>query len=170
MNKLVAPNDLVAPKVTTGALPASRKVFARPDAAPDLHVPLREIVLSEASGEPPLPVYDTSGPYTDESVTIDVEKGLSRTRVEWVRERGGVESYDGRPIKPVDNGNVSGKHLARAFPAPAQSAALPRPPDRPLPGPSASRHRLPVRRCRPRASCTGPAGVTTRWRAPRRRP
>ena len=111
-----APNDLVTPKVTTGALPASRKVFARPDAAPDLRVPVREIVLSEASGEPPLPVYDTSGPYTDESVTIDVEKGLPRTRVEWVRERGGVEDYDGRPIKPVDNGNVSGKHLARAFP------------------------------------------------------
>ena len=104
------------PKVTTGALPASRKVFATPDAAPDLRVPLREIVLSEASGEPPLPVYDTSGPYTDDDVTIDVEKGLSRARVEWVRERGGVEDYDGRPIKPVDNGNVSGKHLARAFP------------------------------------------------------
>src|SRR6187431_2965209 len=116
MNKLVAPNDLTAPKVTTGALPASRKIFATPGAAPDLRVPLREIVLSEAAGEPPLPVYDTSGPYTDETVTIDVEKGLSRARVEWVRERGGVEEYDGRPIQPVDNGNVSGKHLARNFP------------------------------------------------------
>ena len=116
MNKSVAPSDLVAPKVTTGPLPASRKVFATPDAAPDLRVPLREIVLSEAAGEPPLPVYDTSGPYTDDTIAIDVEKGLPRTRVEWVRERGGVEEYDGRPIKPVDNGNVSGKHLARAFP------------------------------------------------------
>ena len=76
MNKSVAPSDLVTPKVTTGALPASRKVFAKPDAAPDLRVPLREIVLSEASGEPPLPVYDTSGPYTDDNVAIDVEKGL----------------------------------------------------------------------------------------------
>ena len=47
---------------------------------------------------------------------IDVEKGLKRARIEWVRERGGVEEYDGRPIKPVDNGNVSGKHLARNFP------------------------------------------------------
>jgi phosphomethylpyrimidine synthase len=87
-----------------------------PTLAPDLRVPLREIVLSEAAGEPPLPVYDTSGPYTDDTVTIDVEKGLSAPRVEWVRERGGVEDYDGRPIKAVDNGNVSGKHLARAFP------------------------------------------------------
>ena len=47
---------------------------------------------------------------------IDVENGLKRTRIEWVKERGGVEEYDGRPIKPVDNGNVSGKHLARNFP------------------------------------------------------
>src|SRR5262249_12345971 len=46
----------------------------------------------------------------------DVEHGLKRARVEWVRERGGVEEYDGRDIKPVDNGNASGKHLARAFP------------------------------------------------------
>src|SRR5581483_6765269 len=107
---------LVTPKVTTGPLPASRKVYARPEMAPDLRVPVREIVLSEASGEPPLPVYDTTGPYTDNDVAIDVEQGLKRPRVEWVKERGGVEEYDGRPIKPVDNGNVTGKHLARAFP------------------------------------------------------
>jgi phosphomethylpyrimidine synthase len=104
------------PKVTTGALPASRKVYSVPDAAPDLRVPLREIVLDASSGEPPLPVYDTTGPYTDPDVTIDVEKGLPRTRIEWVKERGGVEQYDGRPIQPVDNGNVSGTHLARNFP------------------------------------------------------
>src|SRR6185295_12338275 len=75
-----------------------------------------EIVLSEGAGEPNLPVYDTSGVYTDSDVAIDVEAGLKRARIEWVKERGGVEEYDGRPIKPVDNGNVSGKHLARAFP------------------------------------------------------
>ena len=45
-----------------------------------------------------------------------MEKGLARTRIAWVKERGGVEQYDGRPIKPVDNGNVTGKHLARNFP------------------------------------------------------
>ena len=52
----------------------------------------------------------------DPDVTIDVEKGLARTRIEWVKERGGVEQYQGRPIQPVDNGNVTGKHLARNFP------------------------------------------------------
>ena len=55
-----------------------------------------------------------------------VEKGLKRARVEWVRERGGVEEYQGRPIQPVDNGNVSGKHLARNFPnTPRPMRALP---------------------------------------------
>lgn len=116
MNKPIAPADLETPKVTTGPLTGSRKIYANPDAAPDLRVPLREIVLSEASGEPPLPVYDTSGPYTDNDVAIDVEKGLKRSRIEWVKERGGVEEYEGRPIKPVDNGNATGKHLARQFP------------------------------------------------------
>ena len=108
--------DLVTPKVTTGPLAASRKVYASPDSAPDLRVPIREIALHESSGEPPLPVYDTTGPYTDPNVVIDVEKGLARPRIAWVKERGGVEEYDGRPIQPVDNGNATGKYLARNFP------------------------------------------------------
>ncbi|HZD27732.1 MAG TPA: phosphomethylpyrimidine synthase ThiC [Xanthobacteraceae bacterium] len=108
--------NIATPKVTTGPLPGSRKVYARPDAAPELRVPVREIVLTEAAAEPSVPVYDTTGPYTDPDVTIEVEQGLARTRIEWVKERGGVEQYDGRPIQPVDNGNVSGKHLARNFP------------------------------------------------------
>ena len=108
--------NVTVPKVTTGPLSASRKVYSSPEAAPDLKVPHREIALHESSGEAPLPVYDTTGPYTDETVAIDVEKGLARHRIEWVKERGGVEEYEGRPIKPVDNGNVSGKHLARNFP------------------------------------------------------
>ncbi len=107
---------VTTPKVTTGSLPASRKVYVAPEAAPDLRVPIREIMLDPSSGEPPLPVYDTTGPYSDPDFTVDVEKGLPRTRLAWVKERGGVEEYQGRPIKPVDNGNVSGKHLARDFP------------------------------------------------------
>ena len=117
MNKPVTAADLVTPKVTTGPIVGSRKIYSQPDAAPDLRVPLREIVLDRRSpSEPPLPVYDTTGVYTDNDVAIDVEKGLKRTRIEWVKERGGVEEYEGRPIKPVDNGNVIGKHLARNFP------------------------------------------------------
>ncbi len=116
MNKPLAETDLATPKVTTGPIAGSRKIYARPDAAPDLKVPLREIVLDASSGEPPLPVYDPSGPYTDPEATIDVQRGLPRAREKWVRERGGVEQYDGRPIQPIDNGNVTGRHLARNFP------------------------------------------------------
>src|SRR6201994_4802252 len=92
--------DTTVPAVTTGPLPSSRKIFATPTAAPDLRVPLREIILSEKAGEPNLPVYDTSGPYTDPNVTIDVNSGLQRSRIEWVKERGGVEEYFGGDIKP----------------------------------------------------------------------
>src|ERR1700730_589412 len=108
--------DFAIPKVTTGPLPASRKVYAKPDAAPDLRVPVREILLTEAAGEAAFPVYDTTGPYTDPNVTIDVERGLSRERSAWVRARGGIEDYEGRSVTAEDNGNVSGKHTARSFP------------------------------------------------------
>ncbi len=130
MNKPVTSADLVTPKVTTGPLSASRKVYSIPESAPDLRVPIREIILSKESGEAPLPVYDTTGPYTDNDIAIDVEKGLKRTRIEWVKQRGGVEEYEGRPIKPVDNGNVTGKHLARNFPntpKPWRAASFPSP-------------------------------------------
>ncbi len=116
MNKPISPADLVTPKVTTGPIIGSRKAYTVPEAAPDLRVPIREIVLDPSANEPPVAVYDSSGVYTDNNAAVDVEKGLKRARVEWVRERGGIEEYDGRPIQPVDNGNVSGKHLARNFP------------------------------------------------------
>src|SRR5690242_10748850 len=116
MNKPFAESDFATPKVTTGPIAGSRKGYTAPEAAPDLRVPRREIALTEAAGEPPVPVYDPSGPYTEGDAAIEVEKGLKRARIEWVRERGGVEEYEGRPIKPVDNGNASGKHLARNFP------------------------------------------------------
>src|ERR1700736_3468026 len=115
MNKPFPESDFATPKVTTGPIAGSRKAYTAPQAAPDLRVPRREIVLTEA-GEPPVPVYDPSGPYTEGDAAIEVEKGLKRARLEWVREGGGVEEYDGRPLKPVDNGNASGKHLARNFP------------------------------------------------------
>src|SRR5581483_6186868 len=114
----IRPNpDTTLPAVTTGPLPSSRKIFSTPDAASDLRVPLREIMLSPSADEPNLPVYDTSGPYTDPNVVIDVNKGLARHRIAWVKERGGVEEYQGRTIKPEDNGNVGASHAAKAFTA-----------------------------------------------------
>jgi phosphomethylpyrimidine synthase len=98
-------NIISTPKVTTGALPASQKIYITPEEAPDISVPLREITQSVAT-EPKIRVYDTTGPYTDPTVAIDVSKGLARVRRGWVLARGGVEEYAGRPIQPIDNGNV----------------------------------------------------------------
>jgi phosphomethylpyrimidine synthase len=130
MNKPLAESDFATPKVTTGPIAGSRKVYSAPEAAPDLRVPYREIALSEGAGEEPVRVYDPSGVYTDSDAAIEVERGLKRARVEWVKERGGVEEYEGRPLKPVDNGNASGKHLARSFPntpRPMRAVSVPSP-------------------------------------------
>ncbi len=102
--------------VTTGPLPASKKIYISPKEAPDIEVPVREIQLSEGANEPNVRVYDPSGPYTDEAVAINVETGLARPREAWITERGGVERTVGRDVKPEDNGNVDGAHLTRTFP------------------------------------------------------
>src|SRR3979490_1139948 len=107
--------DTTLPAVTTGPLPSSRKIFVTPDEAPDVRVPLREMILGTAPGCHPRPVYDPSGPYPDPAVTIDVNAGLLRNRIAWVKERGGVEEYQGRDIKPEDNGNVGAAHAAKSF-------------------------------------------------------
>ncbi|MEL7111672.1 MAG: phosphomethylpyrimidine synthase, partial [Pseudomonadota bacterium] len=80
MNKPVDQSEFETPEVTTGTLPSSRKVYTHPKADPSLSVPRRMIDLHPSANEPPVPVYDTSGPYSDPSVTIDVEKGLARPR------------------------------------------------------------------------------------------
>jgi phosphomethylpyrimidine synthase len=116
MNKPVDQAEFETPEVTTGPLPSSRKVYTHPKADPSLSVPRRMIDLHPSANEPPVPVYDTSGPYSDPSVTIDVEKGLARHRTDWVLERGHVEAYEGRDVKPEDNGGATGKYLAREFP------------------------------------------------------
>lgn len=104
------------PDVTTGPLPASTKIFLAGDIHPDIRVPLRQITLHPTSGEPPVNVYDASGPYTDPQATIAIDQGLTRHRTAWVEARGDVEAYDGRAIKPEDNGFVSAEKLTPAFP------------------------------------------------------
>ena len=81
-------------------LPSSRKIYVE-GSRPDLRVPMREIALADTptsfGGEknPPVIVYDTSGPYTDPAVRIDVRQGLPAVREGWVLERGDVERLDG---------------------------------------------------------------------------
>jgi len=116
MNKHIPQSEFKTPEVTTGPLPASRKTYVAGEVHKDIRVPVREIDLHRSANEPPLPVYDPTGPYTDPNVAIDVEKGLARARTQWVKRRSDVETYDGRDVKPEDNGGAAGKYLARAFP------------------------------------------------------
>ncbi|ANI78016.1 MULTISPECIES: phosphomethylpyrimidine synthase ThiC [Sphingobium] len=86
-------------RVTTGPIRGSRKIHVGP-----LKVAMREIDLEPGSGEPPVRVYDTSGPYTDPNARIDIMAGLPQLRRDWIIGRGDVEEYDARVIKPEDNG------------------------------------------------------------------
>jgi len=92
--------------VTTGPLPASTKIHVRGTLHPEIAVPLREIALEPSANEPPVRVYDTSGPYSDPAASIDINLGLPRLRDAWVEARDDVERYEGRQIKPEDNGII----------------------------------------------------------------
>ncbi|HEX8044648.1 phosphomethylpyrimidine synthase ThiC [Rhizobium sp.] len=106
----------VTPTVTTGPLPASRKIYIPGDIHPDIRVPMREISLHPTAGEPPVIVYDSSGPYTIEGADIRIEQGLADLRRDWVLARGDVEAYQGRHVRPEDNGFASGERLTPEFP------------------------------------------------------
>lgn len=101
----------------------SKKVYVE-GSRPDIKVPMREIKLSPTTGafgeeeNPPLRVYDTSGFYTDSDYPIDIRKGLAPIRRSWVLEREDVEEYDGREIKPEDNGykKVESQSNTEVFP------------------------------------------------------
>jgi len=108
--------NAITPTVTEGPLPASRKVYKSGKLHPFVRVPMREISVHPTSGEQPVTVYDTSGPYTDPNVKIEITKGLSRHRETWLEAAGDVERYDGRHVKPEDNGFVTGDKLTPEFP------------------------------------------------------
>jgi phosphomethylpyrimidine synthase len=101
MNKPVLNPSSLA--ITRGSLPGSRKIHID-------GVPFREVVLS--GGEAPVHLYDTSGPYTDDAVAIDIERGLKYRRESWIRARGDVEEYEGRTRKPEDDGLKRGELLS----------------------------------------------------------
>ena len=92
--------------VTTGAIRGSNKVHVRVPGGAGINVAMREINLEPSSGEPPLRVYDTSGPYTDPAVTIDIAKGLAPLRRAWQLARGDAEEYAPRDVRPEDNGQL----------------------------------------------------------------
>jgi phosphomethylpyrimidine synthase len=92
--------------VTTGPIRGSRKIHVAVPSSPDVRVAMREIVLDPSCSEPPLRVYDTSGPYTDPRAKIDINAGLPQLRRAWIEARGDVESYEAREIRPEDNGQL----------------------------------------------------------------
>ncbi len=102
--------------VTHGPLPASEKFYVPGERLGGIGVPMRRIRVHESANEAPLTVYDTSGIYTDPAAHIDIDAGLPRIREGWIEARGDTEFYQGREIKPEDNGNVADEKLVPQFP------------------------------------------------------
>jgi phosphomethylpyrimidine synthase len=104
-------------------LPNSKRVYAQGAIHADVRVPMREIELAPTKGmngrievNEPVRVYDTSGPWGDVEFQGSVEVGLPALRSNWIRARGDVEEYNGRPVQPIDDGYLSEQHrgLSRA--------------------------------------------------------
>jgi phosphomethylpyrimidine synthase len=99
--------------MTTDPFPASSKKYLNGSLFPEIRVPYREIkqhpsksyTTGKETENPVIPVYDTSGPYTDPDVVIDVTRGLSPIRKTWIDSRNDTEWYEGRSIQTVDDGH-----------------------------------------------------------------
>ena len=102
--------------VTTGPLTGSKKIYYSPADRADIRVPFREIALDPSANEPPVRVYDASGPYTEVDAAIDLGAGLRFARP-WLATREGLETYQGRDVRPEDNGDAVGDRLVPPCPA-----------------------------------------------------
>jgi len=113
--------------LTRAPFPASRKIHLT-GSRPDLQVPLREVSLT--NGETVV-LYDTSGPYTDPTVAIDVRQGLPSLRAGWIADRGDTEAYAGRAPQALDDGAKHAERVADSLAAlRAEAEALQRTPRR----------------------------------------
>jgi len=102
--------------IPTGERAGSRKVYVAGELYPDIRVPFREVAVHASANEPPVTIYDSSGPYTDPTVTIDIKRGLPHVKSSWQRDRGDIAPVaNPREVKPEDNGHASGRHLAPRF-------------------------------------------------------
>jgi phosphomethylpyrimidine synthase len=113
---MIALKDSIEPH-SSEQLPASKKVFVAGKLHPELRVPMREIEVSDTKSytgaiekNAPVRVYDCSGSWGDPAFTGTSDEGLPALRRDWILKRGDVEEYDGREVKPQDNGYLSGKH------------------------------------------------------------
>ncbi|MEI9892436.1 MAG: phosphomethylpyrimidine synthase ThiC [Chthoniobacter sp.] len=117
---MIAPKDSLEPH-SLDQLPASTRVYLEGSIHPEVRVPVREIALTptrtvSGATEPnaPVRVYDCSGPWGDPDFTGTSDEGLPALRASWIAARQDVEAYDGREVKPQDNGYLSGKHAEYA--------------------------------------------------------
>lgn len=134
--------DAKVDEAATKPFAKSRKIYVQ-GSRPDIQVPFREISLSDTPSSfggdtnPPVVVYDTSGPYTDPNVEIDIRNGLPALRAQWIAERNDTEQLDGptstfgqqrltdpalaemrfnlhrKPLRAKPGKNVSQMHYAR---------------------------------------------------------
>src|SRR5271154_3039070 len=100
----------------TKPFPNSQKVHIEAPGG-KVRVAMREITQAPTrdfqgrlTQNPPLRVYDTSGPYTDPAAKIDIRAGLKPIRAEWISQRGDTETYAGREVQPRDNGYLTRGH------------------------------------------------------------
>ena len=113
---MIATKDSFEPH-SSEQLPNSKRVYVEGKLHADIRVPMRQIQLSpttvsECDVRPnkPVRVYDCSGPWGDPAFAGKSDEGLPALRREWILKRGDVEEYEGREVKPQDNGYLSGKH------------------------------------------------------------
>src|SRR6185437_2423487 len=123
MSAAVKPTNSEPGTVATGSntqletdeprLPNSRRIYVN-GTQPGVRVPFREISQNQTRNfdnslvdNEPVRVYDTSGPWGDPSVRADVREGLPSLRRHWILERGDVEEYEGRDLKPIDDGYLT---------------------------------------------------------------
>jgi phosphomethylpyrimidine synthase len=113
---MIAANDSIEPQ-SSSVLPNSQRVYVPGSLHPEIRVPFREIRLSPTktlSGQTeinePVRVYDCSGPWGDPDQAPDSSQGLAAIRADWIRARGDVAEYQGREVRPEDNGYLTRGH------------------------------------------------------------
>src|SRR5881296_2297830 len=93
------------------AFPASERIYIQSRVQPSVRVPLREVLTKDGAR---IRVYDTRGPWGDPDQLCDVRQGLRPLRLQWIVDRGDTAEYEGRAVRPEDNGFLSFKHAAQS--------------------------------------------------------
>jgi phosphomethylpyrimidine synthase len=117
---MIAPKSAIEPD-SSEPLRNSSRVYVAGEIYSDIRVPMREIELAPTKSfsgavevNEPVRVYDPSGPWGDPDFDGDVERGLPALRREWILKRGDVAEYQGRNVRPEDNGYLSASHAQLA--------------------------------------------------------